>query len=289
MLKVGFFRSDKTRERIVAEAFIKGVNACGDDGVVLADKDYKGITPNLDVAVIMGISRAAKEYFHKYIDAGKHVIYIDKGFTRHTDDKYGNRLPKYYRTSVDAFQATGYFMKQDRPSDRWKALILELEPWRKAGDHVIVAGGSEKYSFWHEHEGGATGWAWATIDEVRKYTRRPIIYRPKPSWAEAVPISGTRFSRPPVGLRQELENCWALITFGSNAAVTAVCLGVPVFVLGDGIAKPMGLSDLSKIEEPYYPPDKERRKWANCLAYAQFSLDEMRDGIAWEILKEEIQ
>ena len=290
-LKIVFFRSDKTRERIVADAFVAGVNTQGDQGSIISDSDSKRLSAretDIEVAVTMGISRGAKRSFEEFLAAGRHAIYVDKGLTRQGDDKFGNRMPKYYRVSVDAFQATEYFMKKDRPPDRWKALGVDLEPWRKTGENVLVAGGSEKYSFWHEHEGGATGWAWRVIEEIRKYTKRPIIYRPKPSWSEAVPIKGTQFSRPPVGLRQELENCWALITFGSNAAVTAVRLGVPVFVLGDGLAKPMGLSDLSKIEEPYYPPDKERRKWANCLAYAQFSLDEMANGTAWKVLKEEV-
>ena len=295
-LKVAFFRSDKTRERVVADAFIAGVNKSGEKGLVISDNDIKrmgGLSPaktDIDVAVVMGISRAAKRYFEEFLAAGRHTTYLDKGLTRHGDDRYGNRLPKYYRVSVDAFQATEYFMRRDRPPDRWEALGYEMKPWRKVGKdgHVVVAGGSEKYSFWHEHDGGATGWAWRVIDEVRKHTKRPIIYRPKPSWADAVPIKGTRFSRPPTVLMQELENCHALVTFGSNSAVTSICQGVPAFVLGDGIAKPMGLSDLSKIEDPYYPSDKERRRWAHCLAYAQFSLEEMASGECWAVLREEL-
>lgn len=297
MIRVAFFRSDKTRERVVADAFTAGVCVCGDDGVVISDNDIKaqgGLTPgntDIDVAVTMGISRAAKRYFQDFLAAGRHTIFIDKGYTRHADANYGGRLPKYYRMSVDAFQPTGYFMRHDRSPDRWEALGYDMRPWRKPGkdQHVIVAGGSEKYSFWHDHDGGATGWAWRVIDEVRRYTKRPICYRPKPSWADAVPIKDTRFSRPPTTIQEELRNCWALVTFGSNAAVDAVCAGVPVFVLGDGIALSMGLDDLSKIEEPYYPSDKERFRWAYNLAYCQFSLEEMASGLAWQILKGEIK
>lgn len=296
-LKVAFFRSDKTRERVVADAFIAGINKYGDRGIIISDNDLKamrGMMPaktDIDVAVIMGISRAAKRYFEEFLAAGRHIVYLDKGLTRHGDDKYGNRLPKYYRVSVDAFQATEYFMKKDRLPDRWEALGYDIKPWQEVGPdgHIVVAGGSEKYSFWHQHEGGATGWAWRVIDEVRKYTKRPIIYRPKPSWAEAVPIKGTRFSRPPTILTQELSGCHALITFGSNSAVTAICQGVPAFVLGDGLAKPMSLADLAKIETPYYPSDEERARWARCLAYCQWSLDEMTSGEAWKILREEIK
>ena len=295
-MKAAFFRSDKTRERVVADAFSTGVNACGDTGVVISDNDIKsmgGLVPastDIDVAAIMGISRAAKRYFQEFLSAGKHTVYIDKGLTRHGDDKYGNRLPKYYRVSVDSFQATAYFMKKDRPPDRWETFGYEMKPWQKVGKdgHIVVAGGSEKYSFWHEHEGGATGWAWRVIEEIRKYTRRPIVYRPKPSWADAVPIKGTKFSRPPTVLTQELQNCHALVTFGSNSAVTSICQGVPVFVLGDGIARPMGLSDLSKIESPLYPSDQDRMRWARCLAYAQWSLEEMESGECWKVLRENI-
>jgi len=226
--------------------------------------------------------------FKEYRALGRHTVYIDKGFTRQGDNDFGNRLPKFFRVSADAFQATEYFQAKPRSKDRWQALGLHVEDWKpaKKDGKILVAGGSEKYSLWHGHEGGATGWATRAIEEVRKYSKRDIIYRPKPSWSEAKPISGTEFSRAPTGILSELKRSWALVTFGSNAAVDAICAGVPIFVTGDGIAKPMGLSDLSQIEKPWRPSDKEKMQWVYDLSYCQWSLPEFESGEAWAILRQ---
>ena len=60
------------------------------------------------------------------------------------------------------------------------------------------------------------------------------------------------------------------------AAVEAACLGIPVFCHEQGPAKPIALTDLSKIESPVRP---DRTPWLNTLSYFQFTEQELRQGI----------
>jgi hypothetical protein len=77
----------------------------------------------------------------------------------------------------------------------------------------------------------------------------------------------------------------ALVTFNSVAATEAVMQGVPAFVLApSNAAMPVGNTDLSKIETPYYPDRDKLHAWAHHLAYGQFHVDELRDGTAFRIL-----
>ena len=43
--------------------------------------------------------------------------------------------------------------------------------------------------------GDPTEYAKYLVSEIRKYSKRQIWYRPKPSWRDAMPIEGTYFSR----------------------------------------------------------------------------------------------
>jgi len=133
---------------------------------------------------------------------------------------------------------------------------------------VIFAGSSEKYHEWYGI-GGATQYAQTQIDLIRKYSSRPIVYRPKPSWEDAVPINGTRFSRHPELIRDVLHNAHALVAYGSNAATDAVMNGVPAVVLGDGVARPVAETSISNIEHPYFPSDEERYQWCCDFSYCQ--------------------
>ena len=46
--------------------------------------------------------------------------------------------------------------------------------------------------------------------------------------------------------------------------------------------------DLSKINEPWFPDEELIYKWLCHLSYCQFSIDEIKDGTAWNILNNDI-
>jgi hypothetical protein len=82
------------------------------------------------------------------------------------------------------------------------------------------------------------------------------------------------------------NDVFALVTFQSNAAVESVFQGIPVFVLAPTCAAaPVGLTDLSKIETPYYPDRDKLQAWGNHLAYGQFHISEIKNGKAKQLLE----
>ena len=288
-LTVAFLASPKDREFAIAEAFCKGVQAHGDKSSVMLTADYAGPQGETDVAVFVGVKGWSRLIMETHLEAGKHSIVLDKGYVG------GPKGPrsKYIRCSVDEFQPLSYFQAISRPDDRLNQLGVQIQPWKKKGNEVVICGGSLKYAAWHRMPGAndrdpATTWATKTFGKLRKYTDRPIHYSPKPSWKHAVPIEGMRFVWPPVPINEQLKTAWAVVSYGSNATVDAQIAGVPTFVLGDGIAKPMSLDDLTRIDKPYYPTDAQRWQWLADLSYAQFSLQEFESGLAWSILRPQV-
>jgi hypothetical protein len=124
---------------------------------------------------------------------------------------------------------------------------------------------------------------WA-IAEIKKYSKRTIVYRPKPSWKGAKPITGTITSGREREVEQDLRNAWAVVTHHSNVAVDALVAGVPAFCWG-GVALEMSLQTLARIEDPHFPDG--RLQWMADIAYTQWSIAEMRTGLPWVHLKKE--
>ena len=77
-------------------------------------------------------------------------------------------------------------------------------------------------------------------------------------------------------LENDLRNAHCMVTAYSNAATEALLAGIPVFTTHPCVSSTMGTSDLSRLEHPRYPDDRER--WAAILAANQWTLAEMKSG-----------
>lgn len=275
-MKVLFAASDKAREGLLAEAFIEGVRGHGDEGVVC----HNGAPPafdQFDAVCMVGVK--SREIFTKVKAAGAVPIMLDKGYVR--TRRAGNRTWEFWRVSAHEHHPTSRLMGHSYPADRFESLGLELVKWRKSGLQILFAGSSGKY---HEFYGlpDPTLYAQRIVDRLATMTDRPIVYRPKPSWREAVPIPGTRFSVGGEGITGALANAHCLVTHGSNACFEAALMGIPSIVLGDAVAQPISSTTIADIESPLCG---KRWQWFCNLAYRQWTEDEMRSGQAWETIR----
>lgn len=186
------------------------------------------------------------------IKKGRPFWHLDNGFwrpSRGTSDGY-------YRITYRGFSPV---LLPWSDTMLYRLLRVEQQPWRTDGKHIVI--GLPGTSFGMAAGISSEEWV-ATIEErVRAATDRPIIVRPK-------------LSKTP--LREDLKNCWALVTHSSNVAVDAVIAGVPVFVAPTNPAAPVGRTDLD-LEHPVTPL---RDPWLGSLMSQQFTLDEMRTGVA---------
>lgn len=228
-----------------------------------------------DVGVAYGWGRP--ELFDAYRAAGGHYAYLDLG--------WWGRKPKhdvlggFHKVSVDAREPSAYF-RGNFATDRFAAHGLTAAPWRPSGGHVLLAGMSAKSA---KTRGlGALEWEMGTIEQIKAVTDRPIVWRPKPSWADAAPIPGTIYSAPDTPLEAVLRDCWAVVTLHSNVAVDALLAGVPVNV-AEGVAAEFS-TPLAQIESPRMPDGREQMMAD--IAYQQWLPSEMASGSCWRHLLE---
>jgi len=282
-MRVVFIASDKPREQLLADAFLMGAARHGHDiKTVARDEDLPAGAA--DVVCMVGVK--SRELFQQHHRAGAHIIYFDKGYVRSRTTS-GPRGWEFWRVSIDAHQPIAHMNEQKAPADRLDRLGLEMQPWRAAGNQVVLAGSSAKYHAFYGLPSPTEYWR-KIVRELRITTWRPLVYRPKPSWKDAVPIRKTRYSGPEEGITQVLSGAHAMITHGSNACFESVLAGVPVISLGPSVARPISSTELAKLEAPYLATDKERWQWLANLAYWQWTLAEFSSGEAWDFLSGQI-
>lgn len=281
-MKISFYASVlKKYEMAIGHAFVKGCSHFGDRCDVLPIHEFGEVLPDTDVAVVVGIKSHSGPTFKAHLRAGRHAVYIDKGYTRIRGGELGTL---YWRTSVDAFQPLKYLHQFGDRGDRWDALGVKIRESKQRSNRVLFAGSSQKYCSWHAL-GDANDYANAILDKLARYTRRELIYRPKPSWGNGRPVGGFAYSGPSVRFGEELSDMYAIVTHGSNACFEAMLNGIPSIVLGDGITKSLSSSNLKDIESLRVPSVDEVYRLASSLAYFQWTLKEMEDGTAWQTLR----
>lgn len=182
--------------------------------------------------------------------------FIDNGFF---EPAHGEATGYYSITR----RALGPTMLADADATR---LPVAMDPWRTGTDgYVLVALPGQSYGAMLGMDMAA--WSRDIVAKVRQHTARPILVREK----------GCR--RP---LADDLAGAFVLVTHSSKVAVDAVRAGVPVIVAPTNPAAPVGSTDLADIEDP---PRPDRAKWRASLMNQQFTIDEMRDGIAWRFMR----
>ena len=205
------------------------------------------------IPLVWGLLRGSPEIVAQAVEAKRPWVYLDHGYFRR------GHFSGHYRMTWCGFQQNRI---NPAPPDRWERLRVKMHPWRKGRD-IIVCPPSDHVAKMF----GAQGWLAETLETLARHTDRPITVRRKDD-RHPLPVALTR--------------AHALVAFNSIAAVEAVTLGTPVFVPKGSAAFPMGKQELAEIETPLTP---DREEWVRSLAYGQFTIDEMRDGTAWRLLR----
>lgn len=198
-----------------------------------------------DPIAVWGQLRGAKDLLAK----SRHFYRMDHAYVGRLD---------YYRITRNAFQPEKLVQ---RPADRWDALKarykLKLGDWRKGKNVLVTLSDPRTYEFF-----GVQNWPSEIEQEIKKHTDRPIVKR---SRTEQVPIA------------EQLKDAWCVVTYASNSALDSLMAGVPVFVLGPSIARPMS-GRLEQLESPVYPENRE--EFFRHMAYCQFNCSEFQSGFA---------
>jgi len=161
---------------------------------------------------------------------------------------------------------------KDCKSDRFEKFGINIKAPNFAGKHVLVCPSSSGINSYLDRP----NWTTETIEQINRYTDRPIKVRHKP---RGKGTSGPSEAKVP--LSEDLKEAWCVVTSCSIAAVEAQCMGIPVICDDKSFAKEVAGQELADIENPYFVGCEE---WLYSLAYQQFTPEEFSNGTAVEIL-----
>lgn len=239
----------------IVHAFVQGAAGC------MASWDKaKDLTAPIALRSI-----AKRKIMQECLELARDFYYIDTGY-------FGNgKLKDYHRVTRNAMQWLG--PTEDRPADRLERTRVKPRPITP-GSKILIAPPSHKaMSYWGMDP---DQWVEETIATIKKHTDRPVEIRMKqPREIRA------RVDTMEMALRNDVH---ALVTFNSIAAVEALIYGKPVFTMGPNAAQPLANTDLAQIEKPFCPDLDQVHALLCCLAYHQFTVQEMSSGFAWEVL-----
>ena len=137
-----------------------------------------------------------------------------------------------------------------------------------------------------------SNWFLNTYDEIRKYTQRPIIFRPHPRCQlpeierglrhihrqEPQHVNGTYDS-----FDMGFDNIYCTISYSSNPGVHSVIEGVPAFVSTHSLAYDVAndIDFFHDIENPLLP---DRTQWLNDYAHTEYTIEEIAQGMPLNFL-----
>lgn len=170
--------------------------------------------------------------------------------------------------------ATGYYslcyrglwpLLLDRPD--MSRLAVRLPPWRPASKngHILLALPDMAYGRILGYD--MNSWLARVKREIKTRSTRQVL---------------TRDRRSRRSLENDMAQAAVVVTHSSKVAVDAVRMGVPAIVAPTNPAAPVCATDLAEIDDP---PRPDRAKWWASLMCQQFSIDEMRNGIALHWMK----
>lgn len=226
-----------------------------------------------DALVIRGIMK------HKIIKQcwadRRPFVYMDSGYVGNRPSMLNPHGWKQWHRLV--YNDLQHDAVMPRPADRWLKLGIGM-PVRRWGSEILLAVPDQKPCIFYGID--LDTWIADTVATIKKHTDRPIRVRER---------NPNRQARVANDLESDLSDVHAVVTYNSIAATESVLAGVPAFALAPAnAARPVANTDLTTIDQPWYPDQDQIYAWACHLAYGQFHNTELANGTAWSIIQETI-
>ena len=232
-----------------------------------------------DIGVTIGLHAPGHIIQREFKEHETPLLIIDYGYIKRGTLMYSKiDEGRYYSLSLNGLNGRSDRLPSPMSHDRWNALKVPLRPWQTDGTYILVCGQKENDV--------AIGnlnpilWARQTINEIQLHTKRGIMFRPHPESQVQKRFVDVPQSDPRKPLLESLDDIYAVVAYNSNSLVEATYMGKPTFTLGEGsMVDGVTNTNLALIENPNLP---DREQWAADLAWRQFTIKEMREGLLWE-------
>jgi hypothetical protein len=229
-----------------------------------------------DSLVVRGVIK--KDSIRKAESSGKNYYYIDTGYVGNFPS-VGNSSGKkiWHRIVKNNVQ---HCELRSVPSDRWNRLLkqdprLEWKGWKNYDKKILLVLPNPKATKFYDVD--YDQWVNETTASIKKYSSLPIEVR----------VKGSRSDRNHTYSVYDAfdSGVYATVAFNSIAALESVLYGIPAFVSVPCAASPLTSTDLSLLSNPFKPSQDVILQQCYNISYGQFTLEEIENGTAYNIIE----
>lgn len=230
--------------------------------------------------VVRGVIK--RDHVNRCIELNRDFYYVDTGYFGNFPSVGNPSGKKLWHRLVKNENQLSKIRKV--PSDRWDAICrqdprLTWNGWKKYDKKILLVMPNPKACKYYNVDYDT--WVKETTEEIKKHIDLPIEVR----------IKGTRSGRNHEYTIYDAfdSGVYATVAFNSIAAVESVLYGIPAFVSVPCAGTPLCSTDLRKLKNPFRPPEYLILQHCHNLAYGQFTVEEISNGVAWKILQEKYE
>lgn len=256
------------------------------DGLKVANFSYKyrnhnHFTPDqvegFDAVVVTGLRCKGMDIRNAYASLGVPVIVIDYGYMKRVKG-IANFDTGHWQVGLNRL---GWVPAYQCSDDRFKALGIEIQNCHKRGSTVLVCGQHAGDPSHGLDEGGIANWAKREINNIRAaYKNGSVLWRPHPDSAHIEVEGHDGIHSGPV----DWSSIHAVVAINSNIGHEALLAGVPVFCRDDAPYAHLANLNFRDMGSPFVATIERRKEYFSRLAYAQWTLAEMRNGLAADFI-----
>ena len=191
-----------------------------------------------------------------------------------------------WKVGLNGINRNAYFGDGGNDRTRAHSLGLSLTPWTNKGEYILLCGQHEKSEQWRNMP-RMSNWVIDTITEIRKHSKRPILFRPHPrcplphiehEFKNVIRQDPTKITGTYDDFDMRFDNIHATISYSSNPGIHSVLQGVPAFVGPASLAYDAAndIDFMHDIENPLRP---DRQQWLNDYAWTEFTVEEIASGM----------
>ncbi len=263
------------------KAFVAGLKFLGVD---CQERSIGSGYHKSDVIVLFGYikgQKARSRIIQRHDDPSSTII-IERGFIGRGSNQ-SNIKESYYSVGIGEFNGKANFRNKNSLPDRWLKLNIDIKPLNTGGKNVVLLGQVLRdASLLHVDY---DKWLNATYEYLNMKCEN-VLFKPHPLMKTSGPTNGNHLLRGKNITKEPLEEVLAeakyTVAFNSNSGVESILAGVPSV----SIDKRSMIYNISShdIFDPQYPTESKLLEWAYNIAYAQWTTEEMAQGLPQEHL-----
>lgn len=243
---------------VTEHPFCRTVIAAVSEGLKRKPEIAASLAWKPEPAIVYGILRGCADIIRKCSYSGLDWWHIDLGY-------WGRgHFDGYYRLSLNGFQNP----PSSHAPAKARTPLPDLQPWKPGKGPIVLCPPTLAQVTWHplliiDPE----EWVRTVEKYLHTVTDKPIVVRAKTDMNDPLP-----------------DDPWCIVTYASNIAIDALRHGTPSISLGPGILNMYSppITEIDNLDAIRMP---DRELLFKELSWGQFTLDEFRRGVPWEVLR----